>query len=368
MAVLISDPTSVDRLDFIDSLRGFAAFYIVLYHLALLPDPDLRVPRWASELVLTGGTGVTLFFIISAFTLFLTMDRRNHEPIKILSFYIRRFFRIAPLFYVLLLLSLFRDWYLYNHLHSINKIFLNIFFGFNFFPGYYEGIVWASWILGVQMIFYLLFPIIYRYVNNIWKAVSFFFITLFIAQQFEMFLSYFGMKPELKSSFNQMSFLHQLPVFAIGIFTYFLYRNFIKNRHLPKAIGIGLMLFSCYCYMALLSGRLQVLFDSLYWQGLIYSCFLLGISITQPIFLVNKFTIFLGKISYSLYLNHPTLIVLLASLFAFVYKFALLTTIQYGICFVVVAALLICISTVSYKFVEKPSIGLGKKLIHFMKL
>ena len=367
MKLLVSGTTATDRLDYIDSLRGFAAYYIVLYHLVLLPDPDLKVPLWARELVLSGGTGVTLFFVISSFTLYLTMDRRDSEPQKIVSFYLRRFFRITPLFYLWLVFIIIRDWYLYNHIHSINKIILNIFFCFNFFPNHYQGMVWASWILGVQMIFYLIFPIIYRFVNNIWKAATFFLISLLIAQQFQMILNYLHMSKELKTSFNQMNFLHQLPVFATGIFTYFFYKNYIYNRQLPKTIGIGLLFFSLYLYTAYLSGRLQVLLEGLYWQGIIYSCLLLGISIVQPVLLVNRFTIFSGKISYSLYLNHPLLIVLLGSVFAYVNQSRLPTTFQLGICFLITAVPLFSISVITHKFIENPGMELGKKIIDFMK-
>ena len=45
------------RLAFLDSLRGLAALYVVLYHLTVIPDPDLKLPRWASSWVLYGGSG-----------------------------------------------------------------------------------------------------------------------------------------------------------------------------------------------------------------------------------------------------------------------------------------------------------------------
>ena len=61
------------RLDFVDSLRGLAALYIVVYHMTLVPNPHLEVPHWAQAVVLSGGTAVTLFFVVSAFSLCHTM-------------------------------------------------------------------------------------------------------------------------------------------------------------------------------------------------------------------------------------------------------------------------------------------------------
>ena len=90
---------SQERLEAIDGLRGVAALYILVYHLALLPQPNLTVPLWASRFVLTGGTGVTLFFLMSPFCLCLSKQKRRQESQLTMNFYLRRFFRIAPLFY-----------------------------------------------------------------------------------------------------------------------------------------------------------------------------------------------------------------------------------------------------------------------------
>jgi peptidoglycan/LPS O-acetylase OafA/YrhL len=48
--------------------------------------------------------GIPLFFIISASTLYLSLDSKAGEGKRFTKFYLRRFFRIAPLFYVLLIL------------------------------------------------------------------------------------------------------------------------------------------------------------------------------------------------------------------------------------------------------------------------
>jgi peptidoglycan/LPS O-acetylase OafA/YrhL len=93
------------RLDFVDSLRGLAALYIVVYHMALVPHPRLEAPHWAQAVVLSGGTAVTLFFVVSAFSLCHTMNAHAGELHAVRDFFIRRLFRIAPLFYAMLLFT-----------------------------------------------------------------------------------------------------------------------------------------------------------------------------------------------------------------------------------------------------------------------
>ena len=58
------------------------------------------VNRLASDVLLQGAEGVQLFFVMSALTLFLSLDsRRRTEARPVANFFVRRFFRIAPFFY-----------------------------------------------------------------------------------------------------------------------------------------------------------------------------------------------------------------------------------------------------------------------------
>src|SRR5947209_6448777 len=67
------------RLNFIDSLRGLAALYVLVFHIALVPEFKPAIPDLISPIVLNGATGVALFFVISAFTLCLTFNGKASE-------------------------------------------------------------------------------------------------------------------------------------------------------------------------------------------------------------------------------------------------------------------------------------------------
>ena len=64
----MNEKNPLSRFAYVDTLRGLAALYVLFYQLALLPNPDLDIPYWAKCIVLSGGPGVTLFFVVSAFT------------------------------------------------------------------------------------------------------------------------------------------------------------------------------------------------------------------------------------------------------------------------------------------------------------
>ena len=87
------------KYDYIDSIRGFAIFGVVLVHSSQWVAPTSSI---LSSIAAQGARGVQLFFIASALTLFLSMASRKQqqEEMLILSFFNRRFFRIAPAFYL----------------------------------------------------------------------------------------------------------------------------------------------------------------------------------------------------------------------------------------------------------------------------
>jgi peptidoglycan/LPS O-acetylase OafA/YrhL len=93
----------MNKLPFIDALRGIAIFGVLIIHSAmaiehLRPLGD-NLTEWVHTLAFQGARGVQLFFIIIAFTFCLSAEHRKIERKPILNFFIRRFFRIAPLFY-----------------------------------------------------------------------------------------------------------------------------------------------------------------------------------------------------------------------------------------------------------------------------
>jgi len=92
------------------------------------------------------------------------MDKRSGEKMILRHFYIRRFSRIAPLFYLLMLLYWIRDAAVFGVFHPLSEVLVNASLLFNLVPSCIAGFVWASWAIGVITVLYLIFPVIHRYV------------------------------------------------------------------------------------------------------------------------------------------------------------------------------------------------------------
>ncbi|WP_310620226.1 acyltransferase family protein [Flexibacterium corallicola] len=145
----------------IEGLRGLAVLLVILFHFKLLG-------------LQAGFIGVDIFFVISGFlmTQILTSPKFEWTKTGILSFYRKRFWRLAPAYYVVLLgvLGLI---FAYPWQFDFDKLSTGLlssaFFAYNIVApsdtGYFgtEAVnnpVLHLWSLGVEIQFYLIWPIV----------------------------------------------------------------------------------------------------------------------------------------------------------------------------------------------------------------
>lgn len=359
-------PPARARLEFLDALRGLAAVYVLVYHMLLLPQPNLLAPRWAEKVAVNGGTGVTMFFIVSAFSLYYTMPLRLRERSPTFNFYLHRFFRIAPLFYFLIAATLVRDAWAFGVRHSLPEIGASMAFLFNLIPTRQEGFVWVSWTIGVEMLFYAVFPLLYARVKTLGASIALFFAALMLWQVVGLVLDYSVMPEAWKQSILHWNVLRHFPIFAVGIVIYHVFVS-LPHAHAPSesATGTGnaLVWAGVFGYAALLQGWLPNVFgDSYYWQGLVFACMFMGLALSPWRLVVNRATRFLGKISYSVYLVHTTVIFFLAPVYHWIYRHAPSLTACFLGSLALTLLLVLPLSWLTYRFVEEPGIRLGKRI------
>jgi peptidoglycan/LPS O-acetylase OafA/YrhL len=90
------------KLDYIDALRGYAILGVVAVH-SLMGKSHV----FGSSIIGIGAKGLQLFYMMSAFTLMLSFKNTSVKNNSNLNFFIRRFFRIAPMFYLAIILWLY---------------------------------------------------------------------------------------------------------------------------------------------------------------------------------------------------------------------------------------------------------------------
>jgi peptidoglycan/LPS O-acetylase OafA/YrhL len=110
---LQAEPTALDRAHYLDSARGFAALTVVASHMVCAYGvPEFLTNRQHRlHLLWHGEAAVQFFFVLSGFVLSLSLFQTKDEKMpSILGFTIRRIFRIYPAFWAALLLTVGGQW------------------------------------------------------------------------------------------------------------------------------------------------------------------------------------------------------------------------------------------------------------------
>jgi len=148
----------------LESLRGIAALMIIFYHLSeLLKVP---VPGTLQFISVHFWLGVPMFYTLSGFVIAYGYAERMRSGAQRTAFYIARFFRIAPLFYAMLAIVTLWTW-LHHQIFDYQTVILNATFLFGLVPGKHESAVLAGWSIGIEMLFYILFPLLAMVVKTI---------------------------------------------------------------------------------------------------------------------------------------------------------------------------------------------------------
>lgn len=285
-----------------DTIRGISIILVLLTHLGLykhLPENDfIRKRIW---LIISGGTGVQIFFTLSGFliTKILLHELNTFNSINFKYFYVRRFLRLLPpliLFYLAIgILMHFRM----IHTTSVGFLF-SLFYLYNFVPNiFYTHELGHTWSLAVEEQYYLIWPFIINFFN---KKKGFIFI-LFVLITSIISVYIFPKLPFASNYRYSLWFIPAVSPIIIGSFFAWLinksekmYSSYFKQK--ITFLGIGIILFLYPLYSPIL--KLSFLFQS---TGvsiiLIWVIFNQQSKVTS--ILNNRLLSYIGTISYGIY-------------------------------------------------------------------
>ncbi|WP_029904231.1 acyltransferase [Prevotella sp. 10(H)] len=362
-----NESDQVKKLGYIDSLRGFAVLAVLMVHCADYGTNNY--PDIIESITGNGGRGVQLFFIVSAFTLFLSLHHRSKKENNVYSnFFIRRFFRIAPMFYLAIIYNvverLFMGYVLIGYYPDVTpwSVISSVFFLHGLSPYWINNVVPGGWTITNEMMFYCMIPFLFKKIKNLNHAAIAFIIAVFIQHCFIFLVKQVPFaEPHFMKGFLFFFLPNHLPVFACGIFLYFLVYT---PKEQWKINPLILLFFPLSFLLQLATGR------ELYSQHVLFSfafvAFAYVLSIKEFKIFVNPVSRFLGKISYSMYLVHFAVLHLLFK-FDFLDYVSTGTVIEsllnLGIRYSIVILLTVIISYITYRLIEKPFQQLGKRII-----
>lgn len=340
------------RYGFIDAVRGYAILLVIAVHSSQLCDNLRPLVRQLAD---QGARGVQLFFVASALTLCLSWKARDDGAVP---FYIRRFFRIAPMFYLAIVffvcwVGVGRSIYAPDGI-GLRHILMALTFTHGLMPDTITSVVPGSWSIADEAIFYLVFPLLVTILNRSrfsYAVVVVAAVTLLAAQLQGRAWSYAASltDPTWRATWGNffgLWFVHQIPCFLFGMLVF---KGMTEGGAVrwPRTLVIGSLI--AMIWLALDPPGpigLPVRF------GMVFALFVLGLSQWQPRALVNPVIGWIGKVSYSGYLVH----------------FALLSSVaipssNYLEAFALLTGLTVAISSVTYLCIEEPGNRLGGYVI-----
>lgn len=348
-----------NRLHYLDSLRGLAAFSVLLYHFFGWKW-DKTIYFKASAFIFNGSDAVSFFFVLSGFVLSYGFFKSDSD-IELKSFFIKRIFRLYPAYIVTILLN-----YLYWNRHGLNFDLIKDMFYINGQQLWQELILLRGnhkfyipgWTLEAEMALSLLIPIFVIAARNNIKYILYLIpIALFIGGSISMFVFHFLLGTLLAFYYpaiiNYDFKKHKL--YANRWFLFVLVFCLYSIRHIDKVFPFSPSLINLLKFLSI---------DFFHITG-IASFFIILYSINNKgvqKFLTFRPFLFLGEISYSLYLMHWLVIVYIMEHWDMLSSYFSNSNIAFIALLVLAITVTLLLSTLMYYLVEKPFIMIGKKL------
>ncbi|HVP55316.1 MAG TPA: acyltransferase [Candidatus Eisenbacteria bacterium] len=358
----------------LDVLRFFA-FLMVFCHHALPHDPsfwmNLGVPGFLARIVAgigaTGAFGVSVFFVLSSYliTELLLREKDLIGTLDVRSFYLRRILRIWPLYFAFLALAVVLHWLVPGQQVTWRAgLWFSLLAGnwFIVFHGFPSSVIFPLWSVSIEEQFYITWPTVVRRVSEA-GMLMIGGLLLAIATGTRIYL---GMR-HVGESDVWCNTLVQLDPIAIGILIAVLLRG--EMPRLPRLVRAALLL-AGITGLALGSLYFGIKNDPLTTARIVFGYPSVAIGGALLLLSVlrnrtngsNRALVYLGRISYGLYVFH--VLGLLISDHVVADQTASLF--RCGVRIAVALAATILMAAISYRWLETPFLNLKQRFTHVL--
>ena len=270
----------------IQYLRGFSILLVFLYH--------LKLPYFDK-----GYLGVDIFLVISGYVITNSYLKNQNN---IYLFYKKRFFRIFPPLIIFSIFVFIACLLLATPNISFKKSFLGSLFGItnimslksytiseaNYFVSIFEDPFHHTWSLGLEIQFYILFPLLFIFLKNLNLQNILIILIIF----FTLFLSIYFAKINPNWTFYFTGL--RLWEFLFGCLCVFYNKTILKFLNYPKLI------FIIFIIILQLDNLNPIIYNL---TAVIFASIFIVILNKKKLFFEKPFISF-GNISYSFYLYH----------------------------------------------------------------
>ena len=280
------------RVKELDALRGLAALMVMWYHFtAFRPQAALGFTY--------GLTGVDLFFIISGFVIFMSLNHVKNSQ----QFIVNRFSRLYPTYWACVTIT-FISLITYKLIAFNGDEIITYASNLSMFQFYLKArdLDDSYWTLIIEMTFYIVMLALFHFKKlNYLNTIA-----LSMMGMVSITSLFFFENETVKFILNNFQLLQYIPLFLAGITFYKLYH---QTNNTFQNYGIIVVCLICqilsYFYSNRFNGAISIIE---------YSCILLiyfglftAIIHHKLNFIINPVTVYLGKISFAMYLLHQAI-------------------------------------------------------------
>ncbi len=353
-------PNKLKYIIQIDGLRCFAVIGVFISHYIIVEFDNEILKR------IPFGTGVNLFFVISGYLItYILLNKKKEIEDKTTSvlkelknFFLKRTLRIFPLYYMVIALLFFFN---YNEIkdYAIYLITYTTNMYITFHNGYIDNKT-HLWSLAVEEQFYLIWPFIIFFIKRKYLfSIILFMPVLSLVSKCYFFNSNFpiGVNAFLFCCFDSLGFgalLAYLQLYNVSFFESIINKKFL--------IILVLCYLAVFVFPNFSNQQTNSLFNN-FFTSLIYF-FVVGLAAQNKFtgvikyMLENKVALYIGKISYGIYIIHNFVKALFFNFFAR----KLPPTSDQGVRIFYWIALTLLLASISWYLIEKPFLKLKKNI------
>lgn len=347
------------RIESLDYLRGIMAIMVMLYHYSAGPQGTL-----GGEYILgkIGVYAVSVFYILSGLSLTIVYQDKINKSSEVVAFIIKRIFRILPLYWFALTVSVI--FLIIINISTSGSLEASTIFNYKLLLNYSliyiiiepsSSVVPVAWSIGNEMVFYVIFPFVFL-LSNKYKCV--FLLVVFLSLMAGFYFSSVMMNENIPLVEQWSLFINpfnQLFLFMAGC-AIGKWGKYFKN--IPQITGLFLLIivFILFWFYPASGDKIQIVtgFERGFFSVLsIIFVMLIYVLNPQLKSLPSKVFCYLGQGCYSIYMLH--MLILIPFEFA-CNRYGLNKPITFQLSFYTT----LIISGLTFKYIEKPMMNIGK--------
>ena len=360
----------------LESLRGIAALMVAISHSLIVFTIDNDQTIWLTRfydttglqsfvtslllIVFNGGAAVTIFFVLSGYVLGLSLDKRPLRGPGVISFYVRRVFRIYPAYLVAMAIIISSIYFFHTYIKFPNtSVWFNWWYttqisfsnALQNFAMVETNLNSVAWTLRVELVMSFFFPLAYVISRRVGVKTNLSVLSLLIVLSF--------------TNFENVYLLFGF-VFYIGLFLPYVIeklQSYVSRQKYDILLVASIL--------ALLFARITFIKSSIFYavlvEGIASALIIAILTDTKNSVFVSKLldlniTRKLGQLSFSFYIYHFIILYWLAYIMLLFVSPSITSNypLMIGVVLAVVSVL-ICyfVAKLSYQYVERPMIKYG---------